>query len=146
MKFLCVPCDEPMKLIHTSGPDHGSVSLVYGCEACGYEMAMLTNAHETQVVSSLGVQIGKDREAGSGQTAAEGSSKCPFTGMVQGMLQQSDTTGGFRWTAEAEQRLETIPAFIRPMAKSGIEKFARDKGYSEVDESVLKEARSHFGM
>jgi len=142
MKFLCVPCDEPMKLIKTSGPDHGSVSLVYGCEACGYEMAMLTNAHETQVVTSLGVDIGP---AGEGQAAAP-ASKCPFTGIVQGMTQQAQTGDGFRWTPGAEERLETIPSFIRPMARSGIEKFARDKGYAEVDETVLQEARSHFGM
>ena len=32
------------------------------------------------------------------------------------------------------------------MAKNGIEKFAREHGYVEVDENVLAEARSHFGM
>jgi hypothetical protein len=32
------------------------------------------------------------------------------------------------------------------MAKTGIEKFAVDRGYSEVDAKVLDEARSHFGM
>ena len=36
MKFLCVPCDEPMKLQEKRGPENGSVTLVYGCEACGY--------------------------------------------------------------------------------------------------------------
>jgi hypothetical protein len=130
-----------MKLMQSSGPDNGSVSLVYGCEACGYEMAMLTNAHETQVVSSLGVQIGKPGEGTSSE------SKCPFTGMVQDMTGKSDDADSdFQWTSAAEQRLETIPAFLRPMAKSGIEKFARDKGYAEVDECVLEKARSHFGM
>jgi hypothetical protein len=140
VKFLCVPCDEAMKLIESKGPDNGSVSLVYGCEACGYEMAMLTNAHETQLVTSLGVQIGKD-----GKSEGD-ASKCPFTGMMQEMTDEAPAAGVFQWTAEAEQRLETIPAFIRPMAKSGIEKFAKDKGYPEVDETVLAEARSHFGM
>ena len=56
MKFLCVPCDTPMKLEEKSMPEPGSVALVYGCPDCGYEFAMLTNAHETQVVSSLGVK------------------------------------------------------------------------------------------
>jgi hypothetical protein len=32
------------------------------------------------------------------------------------------------------------------MAKSGIERFAREQGYAEVDARVLEEARSHFGM
>ena len=60
MKFLCVPCDTPMKLQTVTPPDRGSLSVVYACPECGYEMAMLTNAYETQVVQSLGVRIGPD--------------------------------------------------------------------------------------
>ena len=64
MKFLCVPCDSPMKLQTVGPPERGSLSVVYSCPECGYEMAMLTNAYETQVVQSLGVRIGPDaREA-----------------------------------------------------------------------------------
>ena len=58
MKFLCVPCDSPMKLQTVGPPERGSLSVVYSCPECGYEMAMLTNAYETQVVQSLGVRIG----------------------------------------------------------------------------------------
>ncbi|NIV48864.1 MAG: hypothetical protein GWN46_19635 [Gammaproteobacteria bacterium] len=134
MKFLCVPCDKPMQLLEAAPPDRGSVSLVYSCDACGYEMAMLTNPQETQVVTSLGVKIGKDGAS---------ESKCPFTGMLADM---ADAEDAIRWTAEARERLSTVPEFVRTMAKSGIEKYARDQGYAEVDEKVLDEARSHFGM
>ena len=44
MKFLCVPCDSPMKLQTVGPPERGSLSVVYSCPECGYEMAMLTNA------------------------------------------------------------------------------------------------------
>ena len=44
MKFLCVPCDSPMKLQTIAPPEGGSLSVVYSCPECGYEMAMLTNA------------------------------------------------------------------------------------------------------
>ena len=60
MKFLCVPCDSPMKLQAVGPPERGSLSVVYSCPECGYEMAMLTNAFETQLVQSLGVRIGPD--------------------------------------------------------------------------------------
>ena len=60
MKFLCVPCDTPMKLRRVSPPERGSLSVVYACPECGYEMAMLTNAFETQMVQSLGVRIGPE--------------------------------------------------------------------------------------
>jgi len=143
MKFLCVPCDVPMKLLQTSGPHDGSVTLVYSCPDCGYEFAMLTNAHETQVVGSLGVKLG----GAAGEKAEAGGSKCPFTGMVQEMTEAVEPPNdGLSWTRQARERLEAIPPFIRPMAKTGIENFARDRGYSEIDEKVLAEARSHFGM
>ena len=58
MKFLCVPCDSPMKLQSVAPPESGSLSVVYSCPECGYEMAMLTNPYETQLVQSLGVRIG----------------------------------------------------------------------------------------
>ena len=50
MKFLCVPCDSPMKLQTVGSPQGGSLSVVYSCPKCGYEMAMVTNPYETEVV------------------------------------------------------------------------------------------------
>jgi hypothetical protein len=51
-----------------------------------------------------------------------------------------------RWTAAAEARLANIPEFVRPMARTGIERFARERGAMEVDEKVLDAARDFFGM
>ena len=73
MKFLCVPCDSPMKLQTVAPPEGGSLSVVYSCPECGYEMAMLTNAYETQVVQSLGVRIGPAESA----AAASGPIRTP---------------------------------------------------------------------
>jgi hypothetical protein len=131
-------------------------------------MAMLTNAYETQVVQSLGVRIGPDMGAGApgtGSTSASGS-KCPFTGMIptEGEARPIDPAQGgpfdsvqggpgqagdpipVRWTAAAEARLANIPSFVRPMARTGIEQFAREKGALEVDETILDAARDFFGM
>jgi hypothetical protein len=51
-----------------------------------------------------------------------------------------------RWTSGAEARLANIPAFVRPMARTGIERFARERGALEVDETILDAAREFFGM
>ena len=168
MKFLCVPCDSPMKLQTVGPPERGSLSVVYACPECGYEMAMLTNAYETQVVQSLGVRIGP-AEASEAKTGTG----CPFSAMMpfdgaqgrpfdgaegrpfDGAQGAPAVEGGearppqpipVRWTSAAEARLANIPAFVRPMARTGIETFAREKGILEVDEKILDEAREFFGM
>ena len=46
----------------------------------------------------------------------------------------------------AEARLANIPEFVRPMARTGIERFARERGALEVDEKILDAARDFFGM
>jgi hypothetical protein len=135
MKFLCIPCDSPMKLQAVAPPERGSLSVVYECPECGYEMAMLTNAYETQVVQSLGVRIGPD---------AASTGKCPFGAMLP--ASEPAAEGAIRWTAGAEARLANIPEFVRPMARTGIEKFARERGALEVNEKILDEAREFFGM
>ena len=149
MKFLCVPCDSPMKLQTVGPPERGSLSVVYSCPECGYEIAMLTNAYETQIVQSLGVRIGP-AEA-SAEAGAPGGG-CPFSAMIPGMEGTERAPAGaqpstaVRWTPAAEARLANIPEFVRPMARTGIERFARDNGAVEVDEKILDAAREFFGM
>jgi Proto-chlorophyllide reductase 57 kD subunit len=169
MKFLCVPCDSPMKLQSVGPPERGSLSVVYSCPECGYEMAMLTNAFETQIVQSLGVRIGSESgETSSSRLHAEGTSAsladplaeagtsssgpgCPFTAMIAGSESKGEPARASEsipvtWTAAAEARLAKVPDFVRPMARTGIERFARERGTLEVDEKVLDAAREFFGM
>jgi hypothetical protein len=160
MKFLCVSCDEPMKLQTVENGGGGSLSVLYGCPKCDHRIAMLTNPLETEMVQSLGVKIGPGERAAATSadpgsttpaattgTDAEGESAggCPFSGMVAQMEQESSADGP-RWTAEALSRLENIPDFVRPMAKQGIEHYARTEGLAEIDEEVLERARGRFGM
>jgi hypothetical protein len=171
MKFLCVPCDSPMKLQSVGPPERGSLSVVYSCPECGYEMAMLTNAYETQVVQSLGVRIGPETVGGTSSTASTGASgrlraagastshaeasaeaggKCPFSAMIPTMEGAQPTQSAepmpVRWTSAAEARLANIPEFVRPMARIGIERFAQERGAVEVDETILDAAKDFFGM
>ncbi|MBI2370480.1 MAG: PCP reductase family protein [Deltaproteobacteria bacterium] len=58
-----------------------------------------------------------------------------------------DTTdaGPLVWSPEAERRLEHVPSFVRPMARLGIEQFAREKGYREITAAVMDEMRGRLG-
>jgi hypothetical protein len=146
-----------MKLQSVGPPERGSLSVVYSCPECGYEMAMLTNAYETQVVQSLGVRIGPEAAAAGSATSgrlaeasAEAGGRCPFPAMIPGGGQVHPNQAGgpipVRWTAAAEARLANIPEFVRPMARTGIERFAVERGANEVDEEILDAARDFFGM
>ncbi len=102
---------------------------------------MLTNPHETQLVQSLGVRIGPPAEEPGPKPPSSG---CPFAEVAQAMAASSP--GEIPWAPEAASRLERVPEFVRPMARAGIERFARERGYERMDEKVLEEARGFFGV
>ena len=165
MKFLCLDCDQPMKLHSTEGPDAGSLTVTFRCPECGFRVAMLTNPFETQMVRSLGVKVGGAAAPGApfehlrssmaspradafegaapGAGAAEGPG-CPFAAMVN--EDSAAAPARVVWTAEAEARVERIPSFIRPMARRAVERSAEDKGYATITDAVMDEARVTFGM
>lgn len=168
MKFLCLDCDEPMKLLKTEGPDEGSLTVTFRCPECGFRVAMLTNTFETQMVKSLGVKIGAEPKApaapfeylrsslaGARSDAFEGQAEAPATGTEGGgcpfagrLAEQGapEPAAGLTWTPEAEERLDRIPSFIRPMARRAIERLAESKGYATITGAVMDEARGSFGM
>ena len=167
MKFLCVECDEPMRLEKSQGPDEGSLTVTFACPACSRRVAMLTNPFETQLIRSLGVKVGGRAEPATPfehlrsslasqraeafeetptapQAEAAAGPGCPFAGMIAD--QEAAAASGMAWSAEAQARVERIPAFIRPMAKKAIERYAEGKGYRTVTEGVMDEARAALGM
>jgi hypothetical protein len=85
-------------------------------------------------------------------TKDENAPSCPFSQMVSNTFttdtgSQTDSTKGEPvWTAEAEKRLERIPGFVKPMVKKGIEMYAKERGYKEITETVMDEAKGKFGM
>ena len=163
MKFLCLDCDEPMKLHGTDDPADGSLSITFRCPECGFRIAMLTNPFETQMVRSLGVKIGgrsapptpfehlrasmadaRPDAFGPETASAEPAAACPFGAMLeQGAVAPPAAVA---WSAEAAARMDRVPEFIRPMARRAIERFAEAKGYGTVTDAVMDEARGAFGM
>jgi proto-chlorophyllide reductase subunit len=162
-----------MRLSGTAGPDEGSLTVTFACPSCGHRVAMLTNPWETQMVRTLGVKVGgapaetpapfagvraslaRQRETGSepampAAAAAPAATDvpatdgpgCPFAAMLGG----STTTATVAWTVDAAGRLERIPAFIRPMARQAIERFAQERGYATVTDEVMDQARDFMGM
>jgi hypothetical protein len=165
MKFLCVPCNEPMSLQRVEGPDQGSLTVVFHCPQCAHRTALLTNPAETQMVKALDVTIGGDvpptdplgftRSSLASQRedtfstekmretveAAKEAGGCPFAAVVKEAEGES-----LCWTEGAEQRLQRIPVFVRSSVKKAIEGFAKEKGHRTVTEAVMDTAREEIGM
>jgi len=166
MKFLCLDCDQPMKLHSTEGPDEGSLAVTFRCPECGFRVAMLTNPFETQMVRSLGVKVGgrtvppepfenvraamtgarPDAFAGTGGASDTPGPGCPFAAALGEPATTTPEPSSLTWAPEAEARLERIPSFIRAMARRSIERYAESQGHRTVTEAVMDEARSVFGM
>jgi len=196
MKFVCLNCETYMSFEKVEKPAEGSLGVFFGCPSCGAKFSMVTNPGETQMVSSLGVQLGgrtaaaepfemtrgtlkEEAQAGAGQMAAYLNEKiqagqaagaaapahsapaaqkkegektgggCPFSAMVTQMgLTTSGSEAGsgtpkseLTWTADAKERLERLPAFVKPMVQSSIEAYARKQGYTSVTLQVMDDSK-----
>ncbi|MFQ5803378.1 MAG: PCP reductase family protein [Candidatus Methylomirabilales bacterium] len=169
MKFLCVPCNEPMKLQEVEGPDQGSLAVVFHCPQCAHRIALLTNPAETQMVKALDVKIGGEpapadplsftRASLASQRedtfstekiketveAAKDAGGCPFAAVVREAEAKAEGED-LVWTEGADRRLQRIPIFVRPSVKRAIEGFAREKGHQTITEAVMDEAREEIGI
>jgi hypothetical protein len=192
MKFVCLNCETYMNFEKVEKPAEGSLGVFFGCPSCGAKFSMVTNPGETQMVSSLGVQLGgrtvaaepfemtrgtlkEEATAGSGQMAAylnekiqggqpaatsaapistksaeKSSGGCPFSAMVAEMGLTSGgkaTNGGgstseFTWTPDAKERLDRLPAFVKPMVQSSVEAYARKQGYKTITLQVMDDSKN----
>lgn len=57
---------------------------------------------------------------------------------------KSESPNGMTWSREAEQRLENIPDFIRPMARKEIERVAKERGLATITAQVMDETKDKF--
>ena len=58
MKFVCLNCETYMSFEKVEKPAEGSLGVFFACPSCEAKVSMVTNPGETQMVSSLGVQLG----------------------------------------------------------------------------------------
>ncbi|MBI4545304.1 MAG: PCP reductase family protein [Gemmatimonadetes bacterium] len=144
MKFLCIPCDRVMEFAERQIPGDGTMAAVFGCPACGREVALLTNPMETQLVSSLGVKVGGRTVPGQPLELVRSSLA---EGRADVFAEGDDAAGaGVAWSEEAATRLANVPAFVRGMVKRIYRDYARERGISLITPAVMDQARSDLGL
>ena len=169
MKFLCVECDEQMEFAQRDQPGDGTLAAVFECPACDRAVGMLTNPMETQLVSSLGVEIGgraveqqpmesTRRQVASGREDAFDDADLPAPGSGPASAEgEGDGTsadpdgdagegGSVRWTGDAADRLERVPSFVRGMVHRIYTDWAEERGIEEITPEIMDRARSDLGL
>ncbi len=109
MKFVCLNCETYMNFEKVEQPAEGSLGVFFACPSCSAKFSMVTNPGETQMVSSLGVQLG-------GRTAAP----TPLE-MTRGGLKEEVGAGAGQMAAYLNEKIQGgHPASASaPSAKAG---------------------------
>lgn len=141
MKFLCIGCDTVMSFAERELPGDGTMTAVFTCETCGREVAMLTNPMETQLVSSLGIQVG-------GRTVPEQPMELVRGNLATGgaAFADAEAPGRVTWNEDATERLARVPSFVRGMVKRIYTDYARERGIATITTDVMDRARSDLGL
>lgn len=143
MKFLCIECDRQMAFEERALPGDGTLAATFRCPACGRSVAMLTNPMETQLVSSLGVQIGGRTVPAQPmelvRTAVEG-------GKADAFADEPSHRGSPSWDDGARERLSRVPSFVRGMVKRIYADYAAERGITVITPDVMDVARRELGL
>jgi hypothetical protein len=140
MKFLCIDCDEQMTFEERRQPGDGTFAAAFACPRCGRRIAMLANPMETQLVSSLGVKIG-------GAELDDASEPMELTrAAVAARPDAFARAPRARWSAEAAERLDHVPSFVRGMVKKIYSDFAAERMIEEITPDVMDRARRELGL
>jgi hypothetical protein len=51
-------------------------------------------------------------------------------------------TTEFAWSADAKEKLDRLPSFVKPMVQSSVEAFARKQGYQKITLQVMDDSKS----
>ena len=144
MKFLCLDCDTQMAFDERQQPGDGTFAASFGCPRCGRRVAMLANPMETQLVSSLGVEIG-------GRTLDEEPmelTRKTLAGRDDAFLDPAprSTLHAPRWTSAAQDRLGRVPGFVRGMVKKIYSDYAKERSIDEITPAIMDRARQELGL
>lgn len=94
-----------------------------------------------------GGQLAVSAAAASPAKAPEKASGCPFSAMVaeMGLTNSGKPANGaseFTWTADAKEKLDRLPAFVKPMVQGSVETYARKQGFKTITLQVMDDSKN----
>jgi Proto-chlorophyllide reductase 57 kD subunit len=165
--FGCPSCQAKFSMVTNAGETQmvNSLGVKLGgrtVEAEPFEMTRGTLKAEAtagagQMAAYLNEKIQGGQPAVAATTAApaakpgeKSSGGCPFSAMVAEMGLTSGgkpsdagaVTSDFTWSADAKEKLDRLPSFVKPMVQSSVEAFARKQGYKTITLQVMDDSKS----
>ena len=165
--FGCPSCNAKFSMVTNPGETQmvSSLGVKLGgrtVEAEPFEMTRGTLKDEAlagsgQMAAYLNEKIQGGQPAVAAASAApaakpgeKSSGGCPFSAMVAEMGLTSDgkpasggaATSEFTWSADAKEKLDRLPSFVKPMVQSSVEAFARKQGYQTITLQVMDDSKS----
>jgi hypothetical protein len=165
--FGCPSCNAKFSMVTNPGETQmvSSLGVKLGgrtVEAEPFEMTRGTLKDEAaagsgQMAAYLNEKIQGGQPAVAATTAAPAAKPgeksgggCPFSAMVAEMGLTSGGKPGdagpviseFAWSADAKEKLDRLPSFVKPMVQSSVEAFARKQGYKTITLQVMDDSKS----
>jgi hypothetical protein len=154
--FGCPKCGNKVAMV----TNPGETAMV---QALGVKLGGRTTAPEPMELTRETLKE-EPRMAQTAQTAkaspsvAEGEPSsggtCPFSTMVAQMKGSAPGNAGGEsvsapvepvWSLEAQERLNKIPSFMRPMVQMGIESYAKKQGIANITPEVMDASKNDAG-
>ena len=153
MKFLCVPCDSPMKLQTVGRPSaaRSRSSTPVPSAATRWRCSPIRSRPRSSSRSACGsVPDGARRRPALQRQADKAGGKCPFAAMIPA-TQDADAARPSRVAGPVDRRAQkrgsrTFPSSSAPWRGPASRSSRRSEGLVEVDETILDAARDFFGM
>ena len=164
--FGCPSCNAKFSMVTNAGETQmvNSLGVKLGgrtVEAEPFEMTRGTLKDEVtagtgQMAAYLNEKIQGGQPAVAAATAAPAAKPgeksgggCPFSAMVAEMGLTSGgkpgdvgaLTSDFTWSADAKEKLDRLPSFVKPMVQSSVEAFARKQGYKTITLQVMDDSK-----
>jgi Proto-chlorophyllide reductase 57 kD subunit len=165
--FGCPSCNAKFSMVTNPGETQmvSSLGVKLGGRTAAAEPFEMTRgtlkdeatAAPSQMAAQLNEKIQGGQSAVAAATAAPAAKPgeksgggCPFSAMVAEMGLTSGGKPGdagpviseFAWSADAKEKLDRLPSFVKPMVQSSVEAFARKQGYKTITLQVMDDSKS----
>jgi hypothetical protein len=156
--FGCPSCNAKFSMVTNAGETNVMNSLGLKLGARAEVAASYEGLRALEGSGQAGPAVSKQTQGGPFVSAASASPAkaektgggCPFSAMVaeMGLTNSGKPTNGgssaseFTWTADAKEKLDRLPAFVKPMVQGSVEAYARKQGFKTITLQVMDDSKN----